>query len=91
MINPKLLQALEDRLHVLQAQLFGTCKTYDGKADLYSFIAAAMYNMDIDDCREYRQDGTPNPKGKERRDRVKQFLMPIVAQSGGISNDSEED
>ncbi len=36
MINPKLLQTLEDRLNVLQAQLFGTCKTYDGKEDIYS-------------------------------------------------------
>lgn len=91
MINPKLLQTLEDRMDVLHAQLFGTCKTYDGKADLYSFIAAAMYNMDIDDCREYRPDGTPNPYGKELRNRVKQFLIPIIAECGGISDDSDED
>lgn len=87
MINPKLLQTLEDRLNTLKAQLFGTCKTYDKKADLYSFIAAAMYNMDIDDCREYRQDGTPNPEGKELRNRVKQFLIPIIAECGGIETD----
>ena len=91
MINPKLLQTLEDRLNVLQAQLFGTCKTYDGEADLYSFIAAAMYNKDIDDCHEYRRDGTRDPEGKELRNRVKQFLIPIIAECGGISADPGED
>ena len=52
--------------------------------DLYSFVASVMYDTTYAECCEWKDD-KPYPEGKERRDRVKQFLLPIVAECGGIS------
>ena len=86
MYNQKLIRTLKDRFDKLQAYLF---RSFDGEEDLYSSIASIMYNKDYEDCCEWK-NGEPNPRGKELRDRVKQFLIPIVAECGGIS-ESEED
>lgn len=84
--NKKLLNELEDRFDKLQAYLF---RSFDGEEDLYSFIASIIYDKDYADCCEIK-DGKPNPEGKELRDRVKQFLIPVVVECGGIS-ESEKD
>ena len=85
--NKKLLRTLEDRFDQVQAYLF---RAFDGTDDLYSFIASIIYDKDYDDCCEWK-DGKPNKEGKERRDRIKQCLLPIVAECGGISDPAEED
>ena len=84
MYNQKLLRTLEDRFDKLQAYLDRVYQ-FEKNEDLYSFIAHIMYNKDIDECREMNPDGTPNPDGKELRDRVKRFLIPVVEECGGIS------
>lgn len=88
MYNQKLLRTLEDRFDKLQAYLF---RSFDSSEDLYSFIAHIMYNKDYADCCEFHTDGTPNPKGKELRNRAKQFLIPVVIECGGISEEESED
>ena len=85
--SPDLLRTLEDRFDKLQAYLF---RSFDGMEDLYSFIASIMYDKDYANCCEI-VDGKPNPQGKELRDRVKQFLLPVVEECGGVSESSISD
>lgn len=87
MINQKLLRTLEDRFDQLQAYLF---RAFDAeKEDLYSFVASVMYDTTYEECCEWKDD-KPYPEGKERRDRAKQFILPVVTECGGIS-ESEVD
>lgn len=79
--NKKLLKTLEDRFDKLQAYLF---RAFDGEEDLYSFIASIIYDKDYEDCCEILADGSLNPDGHVLRDKVKQFLLPVVAECGGI-------
>ena len=88
MYNRKLLRTLEDRFDKLQAYLF---RSFDGEEDLYSFIASIMYNKDYEDCCEFKRDGSLNHKGIELRDNVRQFILPIVEECGGILDESDED
>lgn len=85
MYNQKLLRTLEDRFDKLQAYLF---RSFDGEEDLYSFIASIIYDKDYEDCCEWK-NGKPNPEGKELRDRVKRFLIPVVEECGGIFNECD--
>jgi len=85
MINQKLLRTLEDRFDQLQAHLFRSFNAEED--DLYSYIAHIMYNKDYEDCCEFNSDGTPNPEGKELRDRAEQFILPVVVECGGITAD----
>ena len=87
MVKKELIQLLEDRFDKLQAYLF---RSYTPDEDLYSFVASVMYDKDMDECREFNPDGTPNPKGKELRNRAKQFLIPVVAECGGIAEDDTD-
>ena len=87
MYNQKLLRTLEDRFDKLQAYLF---RSFDGEEDLYSFIASIIYDKDYADCCEWK-NGKSNPEGKELRDRVKRFLIPVVEECGGILDESDED
>ncbi len=74
--NPDLLRTLEDRF----GKIFNE---FDGVEDLYSFIASIMYDKKYVDCFE------PNPLGKELRERVKQFILPIVEECGGLLEGEE--
>lgn len=49
----------------------------DGK-DIYAWIAASIYNVPYDKCREFRPDGTKNEAGKKRRDSVKSIILGIM-------------
>ena len=53
----------------------------DGK-DLYATIASSVYSNDYWDNMEYRQDGTPNPEGKKRRNACKTLLLGIMYGQG---------
>jgi DNA polymerase-1 len=53
----------------------------DGK-DLYATIASSVYSNDYWDNMEYRQDGTPNPDGKKRRNACKTLLLGIMYGQG---------
>jgi DNA polymerase I len=53
----------------------------EGK-DLYATIASSVYSNDYWDNMEYRQDGTPNPEGKKRRNACKTLLLGIMYGQG---------
>ena len=46
--------------------------------DIYSTIASLAFHKSYDDCREFRQDGTTNPAGKERRTQAKSIVLGIL-------------
>lgn len=46
----------------------------DGK-DLYSIMASEIYGVPVEECKEFRPDGTVNPEGKDRRTSVKSILL----------------
>lgn len=80
--NQKLIKTLEDRFGKVFSE-------FDGIEDLYAFIASIIYDKDYNDCFEIDNDGKPNPQGKELRDRVKQFLIPVVEECGGITKEGD--
>lgn len=88
--NKKLLTTLEDRFDKLQAYLDRVFQFEEGE-DLYAFIASIMYNKDVDECRDVHPDGSANPEGKERRNRAKQFILPVVVECGGFLDETDED
>jgi DNA polymerase I-like protein with 3'-5' exonuclease and polymerase domains len=51
---------------------------YAQKLDLYTWIAAEVYQMPYDECKEFRPDGTQNPAGKERRNSVKSIILGLM-------------
>ena len=87
--NKKLLTTLEDRFDRLQAYLDRVFQ-FEEDEDLYSFVASIMYNKDVDECREVNPDGSPNPGGKDRRNRAKQFILPVIAECGSPFEESDE-
>jgi len=64
----------------------------EGK-DLYVEIASIAYNLPYDECKEFREDGTKNPEGKERRNAAKAIVLgvcygkgvPAIAEDLGVS------
>ena len=85
MVNDILIDTIRERLSDLHSQMNNP---FDD--DLYSIVASVMYNLPIEDCCEWKND-KPNPEGKERRNRAKQFLIPVVCECGGISSDDDDD
>ena len=79
MINEILVDVLRARLMDLSDKIINPMEL-----DIYSLTASIMYYKSYEDCCEWK-DGKPYPEGKERRDRAKQFLLPIVAECGGIT------
>lgn len=59
----------------------GDSQMYDtfmqGK-DLYSEIASKSFNVPYEDCKEFREDGTTNKQGKERRTQAKSILLGVL-------------
>lgn len=46
--------------------------------DIYSTIAALAFHKSYEDCKEFREDGTVNPAGKERRTQAKSIVLGIL-------------
>lgn len=57
-------------------------KAYRDGKDLYVEIASIAYNLPYDECKEFRADGTKNPKGKERRNAAKAIVLGICYGKG---------
>lgn len=59
----------------------GDSQMYDtfmqGK-DLYCEIASKAFNVPYEDCKEFNEDGTKNPEGKERRNQAKKVLLSVL-------------
>lgn len=53
-------------------------KSYLEGKDLYSWMAAEVYHVPYDECKEFRADGTVNPEGKKRRSSVKSILLGLM-------------
>lgn len=66
----------------------GDSQMYDtfmqGK-DLYSEIASKAFNVPYEDCKEFREDGTTNKQGKERRTQAKSILLGVLYGRGEAS------
>lgn len=45
--------------------------------DFYAQIASVAFDYPYEECLEFRQDGTTNPDGKERRSQAKSILLGI--------------
>ena len=53
--------------------------------DLYSEIASKAFNVPYKDCKEFREDGTTNKQGKERRTQAKSILLGVLYGRGEAS------
>ena len=61
--------------------------------DIYSTIAALAFHKSYEECREFREDRTVNPAGKERRTQAKSIVLgilygrqiPSIAEQLGVS------
>ena len=43
--------------------------------DMYSSVASLAFHKPYDDCKEFREDGTTNKAGKERRTQAKSIVL----------------
>lgn len=46
--------------------------------DIYATIASLAFHKPYEECKEFRQDGTVNPVGKERRTQAKSIVLGIL-------------
>lgn len=46
--------------------------------DIYATIASLAFHQPYEECKEFREDGTVNPKGKERRTQAKSIVLGIL-------------
>lgn len=53
--------------------------------DLYSEIASKAFNAPYEECKEFREDGTTNKAGKERRSQAKTILLGVLYGRGEAS------
>lgn len=61
--------------------------------DIYATIAALAFHKPYEECKEFREDGTVNPAGKERRTQAKSIVLgilygrqiPSIAEQLGVS------
>lgn len=53
--------------------------------DLYSEIASKAFNVPYEECKEFREDGTTNKEGKERRTQAKSILLGVLYGRGEAS------
>jgi DNA polymerase I-like protein with 3'-5' exonuclease and polymerase domains len=61
--------------------------------DIYATIAALAFHKSYEECKEFREDGTVNPAGKERRTQAKSIVLgilygrqiPSIAEQLGVS------
>lgn len=69
-IEPRTLASLSGDTKMKEAYINGL--------DLYSIMASEIYGYPVDECKEFRADGTVNPEGKARRTSVKSILLGIM-------------
>ena len=46
--------------------------------DIYATIASLAFHKPYEECKEFREDGTVNPAGKERRTQAKSIVLGIL-------------
>lgn len=78
MYNEVFINTLSERLNEVQEFL------KDPKSDFYSTVASILYGKKYEECCEFNADGTANIEGKELRHKVKQMMIPIALECGGL-------
>lgn len=74
--------AQEPRLTAHMSKDEKMINAYKQSKDLYVEIASIAYNMPYDECKEFREDGTRNPEGKERRGTAKAIVLGVCYGKG---------
>lgn len=74
--------AQEPRLTAHMSKDEKMINAYKQGKDLYVEIASIAYNMPYDECKEFREDGTRNPEGKERRGTAKAIVLGVCYGKG---------
>ena len=74
--------AQEPRLTAHMSKDEKMINAYKQGKDLYVEIASIAYNMPYDECKEFREDGTRNPEGKERRSAAKAIVLGVCYGKG---------
>lgn len=64
-------------------------QAYKEGKDLYAQIASISFNKPYEECLEFRQDGTTNKEGKDRRTSAKSILLGILY-GRGIASVAEQ-
>ena len=52
--------------------------TFMAGKDLYSEIASKAFHYPYEECKEFREDGSTNKEGKERRNQAKKILLGVL-------------
>lgn len=73
-IEPRVLASLSGDEDMINA--------YRNNQDLYAIMASKVYKMPVEDCKEFRPDGSVNPEGKLRRTSMKSVLLGIMYERG---------
>ena len=68
--EPRVLAHVSNDINLINA--------YKDNKDLYAWIASIIYDVDYDECKEFRQDGSKNTDGKKRRDSVKSIVLGLM-------------
>ncbi|MGL5460747.1 MAG: DNA polymerase [Cetobacterium sp.] len=76
-IEPRTLASMSGDEHMIEA--------YKEGKDLYAMMASKVYNMPVEECLEFREDGTTNAEGKARRNSMKSVLLGIMYCRGAKS------
>ncbi|MEG1565380.1 MAG: hypothetical protein RR342_01395 [Bacilli bacterium] len=66
-------------------------KAHKEKKDIYSTIAAIMFNRTYEECLEYDRKGNPNVAGKKRRFIAKQITLAYYLGDYTLLQDILED
>ncbi len=74
--------AQEPRLTAHMSQDEKMIKAYKDGKDLYVEVASIAYGLPYDECREFREDGTRNEEGKERRNAAKAIVLGVCYGKG---------
>lgn len=64
-------------------------EAYKQGKDLYVEVASIAFNLPYDECKEFREDGTQNDEGKQRRNQAKAVVLG-VCYSKGVSSIAED-
>lgn len=74
-------------------------ESYHQGKDIYATIASLAFDKPYEECKEFREDGTVNPEGKERRSQAKAIVLgvtygkgiPAIGEDLGISTQKAQD
>ena len=57
-------------------------ESYHQGKDIYATIASLAFEKPYEECKEFREDGTVNPEGKERRSQAKAIVLGVTYGKG---------